>query len=166
MIRFDKTRRLQPCGTLLFVAKLDTLLIRYAGRISSDYPADGIVHELFQHIGVLRLLGNSSQVQVGAESVRDWYHKKGDKADTSEFTSLFAQYRSSLGNGVQEGLYESMSEAITNVIQHAYEGLAHNNRTGWWMFAQQKDNRLVVVVCDLGTYIPQVGDIIWHELAA
>lgn len=156
MLSFDKTRTLWPCGTLLFVAKLDILLARYAGRISCNYPIDPVVHELFEHIGVLRLLGNSSQVSVNADNVKDWYLVKGNDTDTSGFTQLFTQYQSEMPFGVSQGLYEGMSEAVTNVVQHAYEGkLVPDSRKGWWVFAQQKDDRLVVVVCDLGIGIPK-----------
>jgi len=51
-----------------------------------------------------------------------------------------------------------MSEAITNTIQHAYIGSSTRSSdesdSRWWMFSQQKDGKLSIVVCDLGMGIP------------
>lgn len=155
-IVFHKTKALYPCGTLLFVAKLDVLLATYPGRITSDYPANPTVHELFQHIGILKWLGKAPQVQIDAENVKHWCLKKGTTIDMGIVRALFTEYEENLASDVSRGLYASMSEAVANAIEHAYEGrLAKSERKGWWMFAEQRDGNLVVAVCDLGIGIPE-----------
>ena len=158
VISFDKTNGLLPCGTLFFVAALDCLLKDHPGRITSNYPKDPIVEQLFQHIGVLTLLGNTSKVAITADNVRYWHFIRGTTGDTSPFKALFSAYSSGLKERIRDGLYESLSEAITNTIQHAYErsnaSTTSDPEKRWWMFAQQKDGRLTLVVCDLGIGIP------------
>lgn len=158
IINFDKTKVLMPCGTLLFVAVLNCLLSRYPGRIISNYPTDGVVEQLFQHIGVLSLLGNTPRVEITADNVRYWYLVQGTTTDTSPLKALFATYSSEIREKIRDGLYDSLSEAITNTIQHAYVGADRSSmeepEKRWWMFSQQKDNQLSVVVCDLGIGIP------------
>jgi len=157
-ILFEQTKTLSPDGTLLFVATIQSLSAAYPGRISSDYPADDIVEQLFQHIGLLDELGNSPRKVVTADNVKYWHFLQGTIADPSGFMQLFAAFASQIGSETSAGLYESMSEAITNVVQHAYDGLRPESLAAgvrWWMFAQQKDDRLDVAICDLGIGIPK-----------
>ncbi|WP_198159319.1 ATP-binding protein, partial [Methylomonas lenta] len=49
------------------------------------------------------------------------------------------------------GLFASMSEAVTNIIHHAYND---GQTKEWRMFAQHKDEKLTVAICDQGIGIP------------
>ena len=157
-INYDRTVELFPDGTLLFVATLEKLLAQYPARISCNYPKHPVVEQLFQHIGVLNKLGNSARAVVTAENVRHWHYVQGTVVDLSGLETLFTGFAAKLGEETGAGLFDSVSEAITNVVQHAYEGLpegAIKTEARWWMFAQQRDGKLDVVISDLGIGIPR-----------
>lgn len=159
-IVFDKTNQLYPCGTLLFVAVLSCLLKRYPGMITSNYPADPVVEQLFQHIGMLDRLGNTKRVAITADNVRHWYFLEGTTGDVSDLKDLIRTYFPvELKESTKAGLFEGMSEAIINTVQHAYVGhsgeTTEENEKRWWMFSQQKEGKLSIVVCDLGIGIPK-----------
>ena len=57
----------------------------------------------------------------------------------------------SLKEDIRTGLFESMSEAVTNSIHHAYP---HSDLKEWRMFAQLREGKLTVAICDQGVGIP------------
>jgi len=155
IIDFSETKRLLPCGTLLFMARLDSLIDRMPGKITCTYPDDEVVEQLFQHIGLLERLGLTSRTAITSDRVKYWHYLQGSCADTRDLKALLTAYEESLSVEVRSQLYASLSEAITNVINHAYPALT---RVGadkhWWMFAQSKDGKLFIGVCDKGIGIP------------
>lgn len=156
-VSFKDTKLLAPSGTLIFVAEIEKILGKYPGKISIDYPNDDVVEQLFQHIGLLERLGLTPRKSITAENVRHWSYVYGTTVDTTAFISLFAKYSSNLSEDVRSGLFEGMSEAVTNSIQHAYP-CEHSNgcncEKGWWMFSKQTENILTVVMYDTGIGIP------------
>ena len=136
---------LWPAGTLLFVANVESLLASYPGMIACKYPKNEIVEQLFQHIGILSRLGLSDRANITADNVRYWHYVHGTSTDTSGFKNLFSDYSSNLDDSISNGLYDSMSEAVTNTINHAYEvkdGTIPFAQKRWWMFSQHKDGKL------------------------
>lgn len=162
IILFNNTVLLEPDGTLLFVAKIEQLLTLNPGYISCKYPNNEVVEQLFQHIGLFSKLGLSPRSKITAENVKHWHYTNGNSTDTTEFKKLFKTYACKLDEEVSESLYDSMAEAVTNCIMHAYDEnvISKNNllnkiqKKEWWMFAQYKDNKLTVVILDLGIGIP------------
>ncbi len=154
-IDFRDTTNLHPCGTLYFVANVENLLQLYPLKLSCRLPPDSVVQQLFQHIGLLQKLGQSSNCQVTAENVVRWHYATGIDASTSAFQSLLLDHGEALGGLVPRSeLYDCMSEAITNTRKHAYP-LYDDDETQWWMFSQTTDDILTVVICDLGIGIPE-----------
>lgn len=156
-ISFKNTKWLAPSGTLIFVAELERILARYPGKVTCDYPNDDVVEQLFQHIGLLTRLGLTPRKAITAENVRHWNYVYGTTVDTTEFKSLFTRYASEISEEVRSGLFDSMSEAVTNSFQHAYPCKHENGcdcEKGWWMFAKQTDSILTVVMYDMGIGIP------------
>jgi hypothetical protein len=158
-IRFAKTKKLLPNGTLYFIASIESLIALYPGRITCDYPTEEVVEQLFQHIGLLQKLGLAARKAITAEEVKDWHFLHGVIADPSGFKELFAKFAAEMGSEeTKAGLYESMTEAITNAVQHAYHGISTidlRTEPRWWMFAQKKGSTLDVAIGDLGIGIPK-----------
>lgn len=156
-ISFDKTKTLAPDGTLLFMAKIDNYLKLYPGCIGCTYPKDETVEQLFQHIGALSRLGLTPRKKISAENVRHWHYLSGTSTDTSEFKGLFSAYTDEIKDDMQSGLYDSMTEAVDNTIEHAYGNTRRKNNSEkrWWIFSQKVDGKIFVVICDLGIGIPQ-----------
>ncbi len=149
---FNKTKRLHPCGMLYAVSNIESLLETYPKTISCGYPRDDVVEQLFQHIGFLKLLGKTEcRKIITADNVRYWHYVNGISTDdVSKFKELIQSIN--FNEDIQSGLFESMSEAVTNTIQHAYEGTKPKK---WWMFAQNKNSLLEIAICDLGIGIPK-----------
>lgn len=150
-ISFERTKSLMPCGTLWATTKLENLINQYPNQITSNYPSDNIVEQLFQHIGLLEKLGKRHRKkEINAENVKHWHYVSGLSTDDVKlFKNLLQSI--SLEEDTRSGLFDSMSEAVTNTIQHAYPTTSIKE---WRMFAQVKDNRLTVAICDQGVGIP------------
>lgn len=148
---FDKTKILHPCGTLFAISNIESMLTLYPKTINCNYPKNDIVEQLFQHIGFLSLLGKTdSRKKITAENVRYWRYVNGVSTDdVSKFKDLLQSIN--LDEDIESGLFEGMSEAVTNTIQHAYN---NNEQKMWWMFAQKKDSLFEITICDLGMGIP------------
>lgn len=150
-ISFSDTHTLLPCGMLWATAKIESLLNLYPNKITCTYPTNNIVEQLFQHIGLLEKLGNhKSRTEINADSVKYWHYISGKSTDdVGQFKALFQAI--SLKEETKSGLFDSMSEAVTNTIHHAYR---KGKNKEWWMFAQHTNNTLTVAICDLGIGIP------------
>lgn len=148
---FDKTKILHPCGTLFAVSNIESILALYPKTINCNYPKNDVVEQLFQHIGFLNLLGKrDSRKKITAENVRYWHYVNGVSTDdVSKFKDLLKSIN--LDEDIESGLFEGMSEAVTNTIQHAYD---NNEQKMWWMFAQKKESLFQIAICDLGMGIP------------
>ena len=154
-ISFKNTNSLAPTGTLVFVAEFEKIIEKYPNKVTIDYPKDDVVEQLFQHIGLLEKMGLPHRKEVTAENVRPWNYARGKNVDTTQFKSLFAKYSSVMSEDVSSGLFDSMSEAVTNSFQHScgHESVCNCDKN-WWMFARQENNTLEVVLYDVGIGIP------------
>ena len=151
-ISFAETETLIPCGTLWATAQIERLIALYPNQLTCDYPEDDIVEQLFQHIGLLQKLGlTEERLLIDSDNVRYWHYVEGTSTDdVSHFSQLFKSI--TLSEELSSGLFDSMSEAVTNTVQHAYD---RSEQKEWRMFAQKKDGRLEVAICDLGIGIPR-----------
>ena len=156
-LNFDDTDTLHPCGTLMFLAYIERLLDKYPGMITSNYPKNEVVEQLFQSVKLLEKLGNTPRRKITAENVRYWDYVTGVCTDLTEMVNLFKKYESEINAELRSGLFDSVSEAICNTINHAYPEHILNDPMSekkWWMFAQQHNSNLEIVVYDLGVGIP------------
>ena len=155
-LSFEKTENLLPSGTLYFVAHVLLALEEHPSRLTCDYPKDDVVEQLFQHIGFLSHMGLTPRKKISADSVIHWHFVTGHDTDTSPFHELLTNLQQTFSAPIRMGLYDSMAEAVTNCIQHAYEAVARRaTMRRWWMFAERRDNKLRVAICDFGIGIAQ-----------
>jgi len=155
-LRFSHTIRLYPAGTLMFVSNILRYAHRFPGRILVSYPKDQIVEELLQHIGFLQQFGLAPRCTVSAENVKHWHFVSGQKAEVGQLEGLVRAYMGHLPDNPNADLYGCLCEAILNVSYHAYpaDKTPEPGAPHWWMFAQQKDDTLLVAVYDTGIGIP------------
>lgn len=158
-LNFSKVSELQPCGTLVFRARLDTWLHAYPARITCTYPKNDIVEQLFQHIGILELLGlQSRKAEITHDHVRDWHYHCGSRMDASIYRELTLSIRDRIDHPERALFADCLNEAVYNTVNHAYEfeapGLPAPDQRKWWMFSQVKDGRLFVAIYDFGVSIP------------
>ncbi|WP_125468860.1 ATP-binding protein [Methylomagnum ishizawai] len=105
------------------------------------------------------MLNCKSQVAPDRSDVLSWRAAYGENTDAREVGKIL-ESQSKLPKWQSKKLYRGVSEAMTNVSQHAYldsgrDGLDFANEKGWWMFCREDDEHIFVAFCDLGIGIPE-----------
>jgi len=148
-------------GTLLFLAEVKRLILYSKGKanLSATVPSNRKVAQVLAQIGLFRLLNVACQICPEDEDVIFWRHAHGQRVEGAKFEDVLSAYDGQIAESLQTMLYKGVSEAMTNVINHAYsserrDGLGWSTEHDWWLFTQEKDGVLAVVFCDLGAGIP------------
>ena len=149
-ISFRNTRKMFPEGVLLFAAELDMILSSspHPAPVRCDRPADGVVNQLFQHLGLSAKMRRKPDTVITAENVKYWLVKTDTQVDGKHTESLINEYKDLFSAAESAKLYEGLTEAMTNAKQHAHKEGAAEPR--WWMFSQMRNDKLTVSFCDLG----------------
>ena len=149
-------------GTLLFLAELRRLIKHTKNSIefSCVPPVNEKVSQVLQQIGVFSLIGAAEGVTPVDDDVVNWRFAHGHKVDGGRYEDILAEYDGEIAPPLQEHLFTGITEAMTNVLNHAYDlnrndGLKITNSREWWMFSQAKDGQLTVAFLDLGAGIPR-----------
>ncbi len=149
-------------GTLLFVAELRRLIYLTGGKVDLDciMPANPKIAQVLKQIRVLDLLGVSSSIVPEDDDVVTWRYAHGTQVEGAKYEDVLQSYDGEIAEPLQQKLYAGITEAMTNVVHHAYyldraDGLPVCDQQEWWMFSQEKDRYLTVAFCDLGAGIPR-----------
>jgi hypothetical protein len=158
---FSRTVRMFPGGMLLLLAYLELLLEQYPGQMRASCTPGSLIAQLFHHFKLGGRLGVSpARNQPRADSVVGWRYLTGTIADGESIAKLLDGYRQLTSANIPDGLYDVLSEALTNVRHHAYPdgGLPETLRR-WWLFARyvepagEEPGNLFIGVYDLGVGI-------------
>jgi hypothetical protein len=161
---FTRTVKMYPGGTLILLAYLELLLERFPGRIAARCVPRSLAAQLMRHFGLADRLGiNSATSTPTHDSVVRWKYLTGEVADGTPIAELLDSYRRLTAAKIPEGLYESLTEALTNVRQHAYPagGQVPEGLRRWWLFAKHDEpvdghlGGLFIGVYDIGIGIQQ-----------
>lgn len=159
---FSQTEKLAADGTLLFFAELRRLIkhSKTALKISCIPPTNNKVSQVFQQIGLFSLLGAAGGATPQDADVVNWRFAHGHKVDGARYEDILANFDGDIANELQQRLFTGITEAMTNVVNHAYDmprgdGTGIANSREWWMFSQAKDGLLTVAFLDLGAGIPR-----------
>ncbi len=159
-IDFTNTKRMVVCGTLLLYSELCRIKreLNSLELISCVPPKDETVAQVLQHLGILKMLRCNSSITPDRGDVINWNVATGDNTDASEVGKIL-ESQSKLPVAKSKKLYRGVSEAMTNVSQHAYlnfrnDGTEIAENKGWWMFCREEDDHIFVAFCDLGVGIP------------
>ncbi len=159
---FSGTKKIYPGGMLLLVAHLALLLEQFPRRLSAKCVPNSMAAQLLRHFGYAdRLHVKRSISQPCHESVLNWRHVSGAKADGTVITQLLEDLRNDTKATIPEGLYEVLTEALTNVSHHAYpsDGQTPESLRKWWIFSrldnpiEDKDGNLYIAIYDVGVGI-------------
>ena len=173
---FSRTEKMVADGTLLFVAELRRLIKFVKGEVEIEYipPKNDKIGQVLQQIGFCDLLGVKSPVEPKDDDVVNWRYAQGHQVEGKKYEDILAEYDGEITPALQEKLFTGITEAMTNVVNHAYDlqrddGLNINDGSKeWWMFSQEKDGFLSVAFCDLGAGIPRTLPIkhpnLWHRI--
>jgi hypothetical protein len=176
ILDFSATEKLFADGMLLFYAELKRLIRHTHGRIDirCTVPHNSKVAQVLKQLGVLDLLGVKNQVLPVDHDVVHWRAASGQLVVGSKYDEILMEYDGEITEALQSNLYTGITEAMTNVLNHAYD-LPREDRCefeedakNWWMFSHQKDEVLSVVFCDLGAGIPRTLPLkrrsVWNRL--
>lgn len=159
---FSRTVRMFPGGMLLLLAYLELLIEEKPGRIVAKCAPGTLIGQLLRHFGIADKLGIPAAGSAPrAESVVTWKYLTGAVADGAKIAELINSYRSLTAADIPEGLYDVLTEALTNVRHHAYPGTASvpEPLRRWWLFARYVEPRgatpgnLFIGVYDVGVGI-------------
>lgn len=172
ILSFENTDIIIPPAMILFVAEIDR-----AKRILGDKfdvkianVKNKTIKHLLVHIGLYDLCGmvppklNKTNFE---ENVRHWKYATGERAN-EDTNDAFAAIEGLISDKLRGGMWRGVSEAVINSVQHAYveprgvPGPRMKHRR-WWMFTQEREGYLTVVVCDLGIGIPRSLPLNWDE---
>lgn len=157
VIDFANTVELHPCGTLIFMAHLDTWLAAFPYRLSCTYPKNDVVEQLLQNVSVLSRLGLTNRKQVDHDAVRFWHYHCGVNADSAQYKELTKSVRTGIVHPNKELFADCLNEAVVNAVNHAYEypgrRLPPKDQQKWWIFSLLRDDHLFVAIYDLGVGI-------------
>ncbi|WP_066827630.1 hypothetical protein [Sphingomonas mali] len=123
-------------------------------------PVDHKMDEVFAQIGIYEAIGLKCDISSKRDDVMHWRLATGVLSEGVKGGSLLEQYEGRLAEGLKRGLYGGIIEAMTNTVQHAYEGrdgeaLRHNIGKRWWLLSQERNDILTVAICDLGIGISE-----------
>jgi hypothetical protein len=159
---FSQVERIYSNGGLLFLAELRRVK-RHAVRpvtFHCIYPKNNKVSQVLEQIGVFQLIGAGPGAIPADEDVVNWRFAHDNRVDGETYEDVLAQYDGDIAPELQQRLYAGITEAMTNVVNHAYDltrddGIGITQSREWWMFSQSKDQELTVVFADLGAGIPR-----------
>lgn len=169
VIDFKELQFAAAHAMLLFIAELDRAK-RIMGAdfrlklLPSDTPR---MNSVLEQVGLVDLCGGvlDGQKSESDETVKHWRYATGERInETTE--EAFMKVEGALAPPLVAGLWRGVSEALGNSTEHAYlEPRGTDSRRlatkRWWMFSQLRDNRLSVVVADLGIGIPRSLPLKW-----
>lgn len=150
-IDFRKCERLYPCGLLILMGWVDDWVSKYPGRITGVYPKDDLVEQMLQHVGVLSKLGLPHRKTVTHDDVVRWHYFHGRNADATPIEPFMLQLQGLLGEELQLGLGNCVTEAMINVGHHAYQGKSGG---AWWIFATISKGTVFIALHDRGDSVP------------
>ncbi|WP_331521806.1 hypothetical protein [Pinirhizobacter sp.] len=142
---------------LLLYAELDRLIRTYPHQVRRCAPSyDAVVGHVLEHLGVYGWFGYTTAMPPQGDNVVAWQAAHAVDVDGTIFGELLESMMSTERAG---NLFRGVSEAITNVANHAHiaardDGLNLPPTKEWWMFVRDDGESLYVAVCDLGVGIP------------
>lgn len=159
-ISFHKTKKLYPCGTILFLAEIRNIIDNphFKNRIKWSAPKDKIVHQLFKHVGFFEWFNKKTSLEITHESVTRWGFYQGNKVE--EIGNAPGLKELSDKKTIPIELFTGIKEAIINTGQHAYDPKffkRENINKKWSMFYSydEKTKNFSLAICDLGIGILQ-----------
>jgi len=162
VLDFSATEKMSAEGALLFLAELRRLIWHVKGgvEVGCILPHNNKVAQVLKQIGVLDLLSVSSSIVPVDDDVINWRTAHGRLVLGEKYDDILEHYDGAIAEVLQDKLYTGITEAMTNVINHAYDlerddGLDVKVEKDWWMFSQQMNGFLTIVFCDLGAGIPR-----------
>ncbi|WP_417507705.1 hypothetical protein [Marinomonas gallaica] len=172
-ICFRNTTHITAAAGLLLVATVDNIIGKYPQisfsvtrppnrRTDPGTKTENLVDSVLVHIGFYKLIGHGDiKRRYDAKSVTCWQYAYGDDA-SGEIAATLIQKLATYGVKTNK-LYRSCFEAVANATEHAYtDKIAQKtpfNLNRWWFFVGVLNDKITVLICDLGHGIPNTLEV-------
>ncbi|KAA0011174.1 hypothetical protein F0A17_13690 [Billgrantia pellis] len=131
-------------------------------QFRSSPPSNKTVGQVFNQIGFSKVINCKIGVspECNRKDVSTWLCAYGEKVVGEKCGGILDYYQGRMADSLTRELFRGMTEAMTNSYHHAYikergDSLRHiDYYKPWWLFSQEVDGKLSVVLCDLGLGIP------------
>ncbi|MDE1214233.1 hypothetical protein L9W84_11405 [Vibrio aestuarianus] len=174
-ICFRNTTHITAAAGLLMVATVDNIKSLYPKlKFKVTRPpnrrhglkSENLVDSVLVHIGFYKLIDHDHiKRRCNAKSVTCWSYAYGDDA-SGEIAAKLITNLSSYGIKTNK-LYRSCFEAVANACEHAYTDKITPknpfNLKRWWFFVGVLNDKITVLICDLGHGIPNTLEVTQDE---
>ncbi|MFC0174071.1 hypothetical protein [Vibrio comitans] len=166
-ICFRNTTHITAAAGLLMIATVDNIVSKHPrlkfavtrppNRNSKLGQLENLVDSVLVRVGFYKLIGHENiKRRCDAANVKCWRYAYGDDAN-GEIPARLIQELASYGVKTNK-LYRSCFEAVANATEHAYTDKVKAKRPfnleRWWFFVGVLDDKITVLICDLGHGIP------------
>lgn len=161
-LNFKDTESFYVPGAIFLFAELNRIisLSALSKPITILDPYRSRPREVLKQIELHQLTGDNCEIVPKRDDVVFWKATKGstqtgdDLGPILEFVTERAN-REHIKQVEVRGIWRGVSEAVANVVEHAYENPRNDGfqglpETKWWMFTHIKDQLFTAAVCDLG----------------
>lgn len=167
-ICFRNTTYISAAAGLYLLAKLESLRSNYPNiKYTVTRPPfkttqkgeHHVVDSVLNRIGIYSAFGVKGREMKENHSVKCWEVIRGELVDSEMAGKLLETVTDKMGTDYTE-LYRPLIEAMSNSVEHAYRDDLYNSlenatKNKWWCFAAIMNNKLVLLICDLGVGIPK-----------
>lgn len=174
-ICFRNTSHITAAAGLLMIATVDNIKNQYKSiKFKVTRPPNrrqgheslNLVDSVLDHIGFYKLIDHEHiKRRCNAKSVTCWSYAYGDNA-SGEIAAKLIQNLSSYGIKTNK-LYRSCFEAVANACEHAYTDKIVPDipfkLKRWWFFVGVLNDKITVLICDLGHGIPNTLEVTQDE---
>ena len=157
---FRLTRKIVADGMLLIYAELRNIN-NFNENISFKCCniTSNRIKQVLKQIGFINLCNQNCSVDTTRNDVITWRVCSGNSLIYDKFDTVVEPEKEFKQLPPESDLYGGCVEATKNVNRHAYidnfrEIPICTEKETWWCFSQVKDEKLNIVVCDLGVSIP------------
>ena len=170
LLRFEEVSSLQPSALLCLASSIQTARA-YRGQraITGTYPRDKVVERALQVAGFFSLLGVKHRIEAATISRNErWIEHISHNTCEGEWVEklkerIFEDAEVGIDDAALAQIYVGLTEAMTNVVQHAYSLGAESRpridfvTNRWWITGRidRFARRFVFAICDLGIGIPK-----------
>jgi hypothetical protein len=160
---FSQLRTISTGAAMVLVSTVDQWKERVRRKLRANFDEwhEDIKKALCQmgYCEALKISPPSIDLQAGSTSfIRFLKGSVMEGKSSSKAVKLRKQLENVAGASIErQPLFEGISEAITNVCQHAYAGVTDDSRKYWWVSGSfdQKTRELCVTFYDRGIGIPR-----------
>lgn len=160
-LNFSKTREIYADGMILIYAEICNILnIEKNIKFLFSKIRQGKILQILKQIGILKICNHSCSITPTRSDVVHWRVCAGVEVIGENFDNIVNPEKELKSLPPEIDLYGGCIEATKNAKRHAYImprelSKVANSITSWWIFSQIRNNKLTIVVCDLGITIPK-----------